>query len=93
MNKQKPSRSFSGSLFRKYGGRMTLSQLHQFLSRESMHPWEREYTKRVIEKYHFPSSPHITEQEFKKALEEMAKNTKDPMGIKRINQLKKRFGL
>lgn len=92
MKKQTPQKPSSGNFFQRYGGRMTTGQLNQFLNRMTMYPWEKEYVKRVFERYHHPTSPHITEKEFKSALEEMAKNTKDPVQIKRIKELKKRFG-
>lgn len=92
MAQQKPQ-SQSSSLFKRYGGRMTVDRINQMLNQKSMHPWEREYIKRVIERYHSPVSPHITEQEFRQALDEMLKNTRDPVERNRIEELKKMFGL
>jgi hypothetical protein len=88
-----PQEKKSDSLFKQYGGRMTTRQIEQFLNRMTMHPWEREYIKRVFERYHSPVSPHITEEEFKQGLDEMLKNTRDPVERNRIEQIKRKFGL
>lgn len=90
---KKPQNKSSKSLFDRYGGRMTTEQINRILDQETMHPWEREYIKRVVERYHSPTSPHITKSEFQSALKEMAQNTKDPVERNRIEQLKRRFGL
>lgn len=92
MAQQKPQPQ-KPSLFSRYGGRMTTNQINQILDRKPMHPWEKEYLKRVIERYHNPVSPHITEEEFRQALDEMQKNTRDPVERNRIEDLKKTFGL
>lgn len=89
-NQKKP---LSKSLFNQYGGRMTLGQIDRIISQKAIHPWAKEYIKRVIERYHSPVSPHITEEEFKRGLEEMAKNTNDPVEKRHIEDLKKTFGL
>jgi len=81
------------SFFQKYGGRMTTQQIERLLNQIPMHPWEREYVKRVFERYHSPVSPHITEEEFKRGLDEMLKNTQDPVERNRIEQIKRKFGL
>jgi hypothetical protein len=81
------------SLFKRYGGRMTTQQIDQLINQMSMHPWEKEYVKRVFERYHSPTSPHVTEEEFKQGLDEMLKNTQDPIERNRIEQIKRKFGL
>lgn len=86
---QKPSRS----LFSRYGGRMTTEQIRQLMNRQTMHSWQREYINRVVERYHSPVSPHITEDEFKRALQEMVQNTRDPVDPKKIEEIKRFFGL
>lgn len=88
-SKQQSSRS----LFSRYGGRMTLNQINQLLNRTTMRPYEREYIKRTIERYHNPLSPHITEQEMRQSLQEMTQNTKDPVQLDLVKKLKKTFGL
>ena len=81
------------SLFQRYGGRMTTQQIERLLDQMSMHPWEKEYVKRVFERYHSPTSPHITEKEFEQGLNEMLRNTRDPVERNRIEQIKRKFGL
>lgn len=89
----KSQKSPSRGLFGRYKGKMTLSQIRQHLNLMSLRPLEREYAMRVFEKHHHPASPHITEQEFRRALEEMAENPCDPIKQETIGRLKKRFGL
>lgn len=53
---------------------------------------DKEYVKRVMERFDIPSySRWITREEFKKGLEEMAKNPRDPIDRREVEQLKKHF--
>lgn len=88
-----PKQQSSRNLFSQYGGRMTLNQINQLLNGTTMRPYEREYIKRTIERYHSPVSPHITEQEMRQSLQEMTKNTNDPVQLDLVEKLKKTFGL
>jgi len=81
------------SIFQRYGGRMTTQQINQLVDQMSMHPWEKEYVKRVFERFSDPTSPHVTEEEFKQGLDEMLKNSQDPIDRIRIEQIKRKFGL
>lgn len=93
MKPQKQSKPRDQSLFRRHGGRMTIPQIHQILNRIPMTDREREYAKRVFEKYHNPVSPHVTREEFKKAINEMLQNVKDPLEKERLKRIEKEFGL
>lgn len=93
MRTSKAPKQRPGDLFRRYGGRMTLPQIQQYLNRIPMRDIEREYFNRVIERYHNPVSPHITREEFQRAINEMLQNTKDPLEKSRLERIKKEFGL
>jgi hypothetical protein len=86
---EKSSRS---DIFGRYGGKITLNQFKEILSRTPMQTTQREYVKRVIEKFHHPYySRGITREEFEKGLDEMLRNTRDPIGRHLIEKIRKRF--
>ncbi len=79
--------------FSRHGGALTKEQMAKYVdSIPHFQPWEREYIKRVLERYDVPSySRFITREEFLKALDEMAKNQQDPIDPQEIERIKKIF--
>ena len=82
----------SNNIFSKHGGKLTRKQFEQRLKRVPLQSWQREYVKRVMERFDEPRySRGITEKEFNEGLDEMAKNTKDRIEHKHIERIKKHF--
>ena len=88
-NGKKPS----PDVFSRYGGRLTGQQFRKRMRRIRMQPrHKKEYVERVMER--FDTAPHsrgITRQEFEKGLDEMAKNTRDPIDRENVERLRKHF--
>lgn len=62
------------------------------MDRLPIRPDQREYTKRVLERYDNPGwDQGITREEFLKGLDEMAKNPHDPISPQEVERLKQHF--
>ena len=83
----------SGSdIFKRHGGKLTRQQLARYMWQIPLRPQEKEYVKRVMERFDQPHySRWITREEFEKGLEEMAKNPYDPIDRKEVERLKRYF--
>lgn len=80
------------SIFSKHGGKLTRKQFEQRLKRVPLQSWRKEYVKRVMEKFDEPRySRGITEEEFNKGLEAMAKNPRDSINKTHIARIRKHF--
>lgn len=80
------------NVFNRHGGKITREQLAWQVDRiPSFQPWEREYIKRVLERYDTDTNRYITREEFFQGLEEMAKNDKDPITPEEVERIKKAF--
>ena len=91
--KSQPQRA-SSSFFQRQGPQVPLQRIYQELKRiGSFHPYVEEYFKRALERHHHPTSPHITEKELKKTLEELEKNPKDPVSKDVVQKIRRHFGL
>jgi Ca2+-binding EF-hand superfamily protein len=90
-SKKIPAKPSGSSIFRRYGGRITLGQFNEMISRIPMRDIEREYTKRVMERFHHPQSHHLTEKEFKQGMNKMLLNTRDPIQRQLIERIKRNF--
>ena len=79
--------------FRRHGGGLTRDQIGRYVDMISgFQPWEKEYIKRVLERYDVsPHSQYITREEFFKALEEMKGNARDPIDPAEIERIEKVF--
>ena len=79
--------------FHAHGGKLTKEQVAHYVDMiPDFQPWEREYIKRVLERYDVPPySQYITREEFLKGLEEMRENWKDPIDPAEIERIKKVF--
>ena len=79
-------------IFSRYGGRLFKHQMHDVISRIPLHEHEKEYVKRVMEKFDHPSfSEGVTREEFFKGLDEMAKNQYDPIDSTKVESIKRHF--
>ena len=81
----------SNNIFSKHGGKLTRKQFEQRLKRVPLQSWQREYVKRVMEKFNTHYSKGITREEFHAGLDEMAKNPHDRIDSKHIDLIKKHF--
>ena len=90
MTQKKPYDAFSI-----HGGRLTSQQMQEYINRIPLQPDEREYVKRVMERFDQAYEPwankYITREEFQKGLDEMAKNPSDPITPKEAEWVKKHF--
>ncbi|MBI4123106.1 MAG: hypothetical protein HY458_01940 [Parcubacteria group bacterium] len=78
--------------FSRYGGRMSRQQFEQYINTVTLLPEEREYVKRVMERFDIPTySMGITREEFFQGLDEMAKNPNDPITPEETERIKERF--
>lgn len=78
--------------FSRYGGRMSRQQFEQYINTVTLLPEEREYVKRVMERFDEPTfSMGITREEFFRGLDEMAKNPDDPITPEEADRIKDRF--
>ena len=84
---EKPRRD----IFSRHGGKVTKKLFDQHINKLPLHVWQREYVKQVMEKHNTIYSRGITRQEFHQGLDEMAKNTRDPIRERKIKRLKKHF--
>lgn len=85
---EKPQRD----VFSRYGGRLTQQQFEQRMQRVPLRSENKEYVKRVMERFDNPHySRGITKEEFQKGLDEMLKNTRDPIDRQKLERLKKHF--
>ncbi len=91
--KRMPAKPSSSNIFSRHRGRITLRQFNEMISRIPMRDIEREYSKRVMERFHHPHSPHLTEQELKQGLNEMLHNVRDPIQRQLIERIKRKFGV
>jgi len=78
-------------VFSRNAGRLSKKQFGLYLNRVPLRPWEREYIKRVMEKFDTSYSLGITRKEFHKGLDEMAKNPRDRISKAHIERIKKYF--
>lgn len=77
--------------FSRNAGRLSKQQFELYLNRVPLHPWEREYVKRVMEKFDDHYSLGITREEFFKGLDEMAENPRDRITKEHAERIKKYF--
>ena len=78
--------------FQRSNGRLSIEQMHQYMDRIQFRPDQREYVKRVLERFHEPShSVGITRDEFIKGLDEMTKNPRDPISPQEVERIKQHF--
>lgn len=91
--KEEPKKPSSRDIFSRYGGRLPLNLFNQIFLRMPLRGIEREYVRRVMERFTHPYSPGLTREEFKRGLEEMTKNVRDPIPRQLAERIKKHFGL
>ena len=78
--------------FSTYGGMMSRQQFEQYINTVTLLPEEREYVKRVMERFDEPTfSMGITREEFFRGLDEMANNPNDPIDPQEVERIKERF--
>lgn len=77
--------------FSRNSGKLSKRQFEQYLNRVPLRSSQKEYIKRVMEKFNTSYSRGITKEEFYKGLDEMAKNPRDHITSKHIELLKKYF--
>lgn len=77
--------------FSRHGGRLSKRQFEQYLNMVPLQLWEKEYVKRVMEKFNNQYSQGLTREEFFQGLEEMAKNPNDQIDSADIERIKSRF--
>ncbi len=77
--------------FSRNAGKLSKRQFEQYLNRVPLQSWEKEYVKRVMEKFNTSYSLGITREEFQKGLDEMAKNPRNRINKTKIAQIKKYF--
>lgn len=78
--------------FQRSNGRLSKEQMHQYVDKTYMRPDQKEYVKRVLERFNEPSySMGITREEFMKGLDEMAKNPHDSISHEEVERLKQHF--
>ena len=71
---------------------MSRQQFEQYINTVTLLPEEREYVKRVMERFDEPTySMGITREEFFRALDEMANNPNDPIDPQEVERIKERF--
>jgi len=81
-------------IFKLSGGRISKQNLERLIERAPLTQWDKEYVKRVMEKFDNPYySRGITKEEFLKGLSEMEENIRDPLEKREIDRIKKFFGL
>lgn len=89
-----PPQKGKPDIFSRSGGRLSMSQFNQIFSRMPLRDIEREYVKRVMERFDQPYySQGLTREEFNKGLDEMLRNTRDTIGRETIERIKRHFGL
>jgi hypothetical protein len=77
--------------FSRNAGRLSKQQFELYLNQVPLQPWEREYVKRVMERFDTHWSLGITREEFHKGLDEMAKNPHDQISKEHVERIKKYF--
>ena len=77
--------------FSRNAGRLSKKQFELYLNRVPLRSWEREYIKRVMEKFDTSYSLGLTKKEFYKGLDEMAKNPRDQISTALVERIKKYF--
>lgn len=71
---------------------MSSKRLSTHLRRVPLSPQQREYVRRVMERYDERiRSRGVTREEFHKGLDEMAKNSRDPISRREVETIKKYF--
>lgn len=76
-----------------WAGRLAMRDLNYHIDRMPGFPdWEKEYIKRVVEKFDEPHySRGITKEEFLKALDEMVRNPRDPIDPQEADRIRQYF--
>ncbi|HEY4475916.1 MAG: hypothetical protein UY78_C0028G0007 [Parcubacteria group bacterium GW2011_GWA1_53_13] len=78
--------------FSRYGGSMSREQMNQYIDLVTLTPEEREYAKRIMERFDIAAySMGITREEFFQGLDEMANNPNDPIDPQEVERIKERF--
>ncbi len=77
--------------FSRYGGMMSRQQMDQYIGLLTLTQEEREYVRRVMERFDTSYSMGITREEFFQGLDEMAKNPNDPIDPQEVERIKERF--
>ncbi|MDO8558074.1 MAG: hypothetical protein Q7S09_02715 [bacterium] len=78
--------------FSRNAGRLSRQQMDEHISRMPMFQHDQEYIKQVMGKFDIAGySQGITREEFHKGLDEMAKNTRDPIDLQKIERIKTHF--
>lgn len=71
---------------------MSRQQFEQYINLVPLLPEEREYVKRVMERFDISTySMGITREEFFQGLDEMVKNPNDPITPEEAQRIKERF--
>ncbi|MDA1337486.1 MAG: hypothetical protein O3C23_01835 [bacterium] len=81
----------SNDAFSRNNGRLSKRQFELYLNQVPLQIWEREYVKRVMDKFDTSWSQGITRDEFLKGLDEMAKNPHDQIDASDIENIKRHF--
>lgn len=77
---------------RYYRERLTPKQLERELWKVPLSRTDKEYVKRVMERFSHPYySQGITREEFERGLKEMEENYNDPIDKKEIERIRKHF--
>ncbi|KKU86676.1 MAG: hypothetical protein UY15_C0005G0055 [Parcubacteria group bacterium GW2011_GWA2_47_9] len=78
--------------FQRSNGRLSKEQMHQYMDRMPFRPDQREYAKRLLERFDHPGYDlGITRDEFLKGLDEMAKNPHDPISPQEVERIRQHF--
>ncbi len=78
-------------VFSTYGGVMSRQQMDQYIGLLTLTQEEREYVRRVMERFDTSYSVGITREEFFQGLDEMTKNPNDPIDPQEVERIKERF--
>ncbi len=71
---------------------MSRQQMDQYIDLVTLLPEDREYVKRVMERFDISTySMGVTREEFFQGLDEMAKNPNDPITPEEAERIKERF--
>jgi len=76
-----------------WGQKLTIKDISWHVDRmPGLRPWQKEYVKRVMERFDQPNfSRGVTRDEFNQALDEMEKNTRDPLEKDHIKRIREYF--
>lgn len=78
-------------IFAKSGGMIGKRRLNRQVDRMAFSPVQQEYIKQVMAKYHRFGKRGVTREEFNQGLDEMARNTRDPIKRIDIDRIRRHF--